>query len=151
MDARPVNGHDHVSELPQSRPPPPPQELSATVPREISETPYPELPQPEQEDEAADDDKELMKLQIEEEAAALEEQEVVEDARQQIGDGLRQFAGELSRLSDLLMMGVNDLDTEAIEGLEEEINHDWKVVEMSTFVDGYIRGAKRRMARVARP
>lgn len=64
-----------------------------------------------------------------------------------VGQGLRQFADALRDLSQLLTMAADELDEEAVEGLEEEIHHDWRVQEMTTFVDGYFKGAVKRRNR----
>lgn len=64
-----------------------------------------------------------------------------------VGQGLMDFALSLGNLSRLLKMAAEELDDDAIEGLEDEINHDWRVQEMTTFVEGYFKGASKRKRR----
>lgn len=155
LNPRHINGNrDHVSETPQ----PPPEipdilndpDVKPTL-IEINDTPSPapEVPEPalyeEQEEEIP-----------QRQTASYEEQE---DTKPEpsldtslgddlvVGQGLRQFADALKDLSQLLTMAADELDEEAVEGLEEEIHHDWRVQEMTTFVDGYFKGALKRTKR----
>jgi hypothetical protein len=54
------------------------------------------------------------------------------------------FAQGLDRLGGLLFSALEELDDEAIDDLQSEIRHDWRVEEMATFVEGYFKGARKR-------
>jgi hypothetical protein len=124
LDPRAVNGlRDHVSESPQ--PPAIPERV------ELEETPSPNPEGP-----AGD--------------KGMVEDPFGSPARSEprtVGQGLLEFAASLGSLSRLLNMAAEELDDEAIEGLEDEINHDWRVQEMATFVEGYFKGASKRRKR----
>ncbi|CUS11984.1 unnamed protein product [Tuber aestivum] len=51
------------------------------------------------------------------------------------------FATSLSRLAHLVSSATEVLGDERLMTLAEEIHHDWKVDEMATFVDGFLKGA----------
>ena len=51
------------------------------------------------------------------------------------------FAASLARLAQLVSSATNVLGDERLVALAEEIHHDWKVDEMATFVDGFLKGA----------
>jgi hypothetical protein len=57
---------------------------------------------------------------------------------------LVEFAQGLDRLGGLLFSALEELDDEAIDDLQSEIRHDWRVEEMATFVEGYFKGARKR-------
>jgi len=57
---------------------------------------------------------------------------------------LIEFAQGLDRLGGLLFSALEELDDEAIDDLQSEIRHDWRVEEMATFVEGYFKGARKR-------
>jgi hypothetical protein len=61
-----------------------------------------------------------------------------------IAKELLEFAQGLERLGGLLFAALEELDDETVEGLQNEIRHDWRVEEMGTFVEGYLKGAKKR-------
>jgi hypothetical protein len=54
---------------------------------------------------------------------------------------LEAFAASLSRLSRLLGHACESLPQERVIALGEEIHHDWRVDEMATFVEGFLKGA----------
>ncbi|RPB07195.1 hypothetical protein P167DRAFT_423701 [Morchella conica CCBAS932] len=54
---------------------------------------------------------------------------------------LEAFANSLERLSRLLFAARDNLSRKQVGVLENDIHHDWKVDEMSTFVEGFLRGA----------
>lgn len=58
-----------------------------------------------------------------------------------VGSDLAAFATSLGRLSHLLINAGKHLDSERIGALESEIHHDWRVDEMATFVEGFLKGA----------
>lgn len=58
-----------------------------------------------------------------------------------VGSDLAAFATSLGRLSQLLVNAGKNLDNERIGALESEIHHDWRVDEMATFVEGFLKGA----------
>lgn len=58
-----------------------------------------------------------------------------------VGSDLAAFAASLGRLSQLLVNAGKHLDHERIGALESEIHHDWRVDEMATFVEGFLKGA----------
>lgn len=58
-----------------------------------------------------------------------------------VGSDLAAFAASLGRLSQLLVSAGKNLDHERIGALESEIHHDWRVDEMATFVEGFLKGA----------
>lgn len=58
-----------------------------------------------------------------------------------VGSDLAAFAASLGRLSQLLVTAGKNLDNERIGALESEIHHDWRVDEMATFVEGFLKGA----------
>ncbi|KAG0125344.1 hypothetical protein HOY82DRAFT_571989 [Tuber indicum] len=51
------------------------------------------------------------------------------------------FAASLSRLAGLVSSATEALGDERLMALAEEIHHDWKVDEMATFIDGFLKGA----------
>jgi hypothetical protein len=63
------------------------------------------------------------------------------------GQDLIAFAQSLGKLSELLLGAATELEPESVGDLEEEIHHDWRVEEMATFVEGFVKGAKRRGGR----
>jgi len=44
-------------------------------------------------------------------------------------------------LAQLVSSATEVLGDERLMALAEEIHHDWKVDEMATFVDGFLKGA----------
>jgi len=44
-------------------------------------------------------------------------------------------------LAQLVSSATDVLGDERLVALAEEIHHDWKVDEMATFVDGFLKGA----------
>lgn len=63
-----------------------------------------------------------------------------------VGSDLAAFATSLGRLSQLLIGAGKSLDNERIGALESEIHHDWRVDEMATFVEGFLKGASANTA-----
>lgn len=63
-----------------------------------------------------------------------------------VGSNLAAFATSLGRLSQLLINAGKSLDNERIGALESEIHHDWRVDEMATFVEGFLKGASAKTA-----
>lgn len=63
-----------------------------------------------------------------------------------VGSDLAAFANSLGRLSQLLINAGKNLDSERIGALESEIHHDWRVDEMATFVEGFLKGASANAA-----
>ncbi|RPA95807.1 hypothetical protein L873DRAFT_1845775 [Choiromyces venosus 120613-1] len=51
------------------------------------------------------------------------------------------FVASLSRLAQLVSSATEVLGDERLMALADEIHHDWKVDEMATFVDGFLKGA----------
>lgn len=54
---------------------------------------------------------------------------------------LEAFGASLGRLSHLLKVACETLPQERVIALGGEINHDWRVDEMATFVEGFLKGA----------
>lgn len=72
----------------------------------------------------------------------VEEEEPILNANgHPVGSDLAAFATSLGRLSHLLINAGKHLDSERIGALESEIHHDWRVDEMATFVEGFLKGA----------
>ncbi|KAF8248017.1 hypothetical protein K440DRAFT_643286 [Wilcoxina mikolae CBS 423.85] len=57
---------------------------------------------------------------------------------------LLEFAQGLERLGGLLYTALEELDDQTVQGLQCELRHDWRVEEMGTFVEGYLKGATKR-------
>ncbi|KAF8535049.1 hypothetical protein BDD12DRAFT_808869 [Trichophaea hybrida] len=57
---------------------------------------------------------------------------------------LLEFAQGLERLGGLLYTALEQLDDQTVQGLQCELRHDWRVEEMGTFVEGYLKGATKR-------
>lgn len=58
-----------------------------------------------------------------------------------IASDLEAFGVSLGRLSQLLKVACETLPRDRVVALGEEINHDWRVDEMATFVEGFLKGA----------
>lgn len=72
---------------------------------------------------------------------AEEEEPILNANGHPVGSDLAAFAISLGRLSHLLINAGKHLDSERIGALESEIHHDWRVDEMATFVEGFLKGA----------
>lgn len=70
-----------------------------------------------------------------------EEEHILNANGHPVGSDLAAFATSLGRLSHLLINAGKHLDSERIGALESEIHHDWRVDEMATFVEGFLKGA----------
>lgn len=57
---------------------------------------------------------------------------------------LIEFVKSLDRLGELLYGAVKELDDQALDELQGELCHDWRVEEMATFVEGFFKGARKR-------
>lgn len=54
------------------------------------------------------------------------------------------FAQSVEKLSCLLYVALDELEDKSVIGLQRELLHDWRVSEMAIFVEGYLKGGRRR-------
>ena len=54
------------------------------------------------------------------------------------------FAQSVERLSCLLYVALDELEDKSVIGLQRELLHDWRVLDMAIFVEGYLKGGRRR-------
>lgn len=82
-----------------------------------------------------------------EDLEAEDDDSVTSSSEHPVGSDLAAFAQSLGRLSEILVGAGKELGSERIGALENEIHHDWRVDEMATFVEGFLKGASSHMAK----